>query len=73
MKPITLTEFGAPPALRDDLPAPAPGAGEVLMRVHALLGQPHRQRHRGRDAQGHVPHEFPITLRRDRNCPRMAG
>jgi hypothetical protein len=30
MKAVTGNELGAQPALRDDLPAPTPGAGEVL-------------------------------------------
>ncbi|MFI1677241.1 NADP-dependent oxidoreductase [Streptomyces sp. NPDC020607] len=37
MKAIRLHEFGAPEVLRyDDVPIPAPGPGEVLVRVHAV-------------------------------------
>jgi hypothetical protein len=31
MRAVTWNELGAQPALRDDLPEPAPGAGEVLV------------------------------------------
>jgi hypothetical protein len=49
MKAVTWNELGAQPALRDDLPAPAPGARRGA-RAHArLIGQPRRQRDRRRD------------------------
>lgn len=40
MKAVTWNELGAQPALRDDLPEPAPGADEVLVRVHASSVNP---------------------------------
>jgi NADPH:quinone reductase-like Zn-dependent oxidoreductase len=40
MRAATWNELGAQPALRDDLPAPTPGAGEVLVRVHASSVNP---------------------------------
>jgi NADPH:quinone reductase-like Zn-dependent oxidoreductase len=40
MRAVTWNELGAQPALRDDLPAPTPGAGEVLVRVHASSVNP---------------------------------
>ncbi len=37
MKAIVLREFGPPQVLRlEDIPTPAPGPGEVLIRVHAV-------------------------------------
>jgi NADPH:quinone reductase-like Zn-dependent oxidoreductase len=40
MKSVTWNELGAAPALRDDLPAPTPGVGEALVRVHASSVNP---------------------------------
>jgi NADPH:quinone reductase-like Zn-dependent oxidoreductase len=36
----TGNELGAQPTLRDDLPAPTSGTGEVLVRVHASSVNP---------------------------------
>jgi NADPH:quinone reductase len=40
MRSVHWNEPGAAPALRDDLPAPRPGVGEVLVRVHASSVNP---------------------------------
>ena len=40
MRAITGNKHGAHPALRDDLSAPTPGAGEVLGRGHASSVNP---------------------------------
>ena len=40
MRAVTWNELGARPAPRDDLPEPTPGAGEVLVRVHASSVNP---------------------------------
>ena len=40
MRAITVDSHGAPPALREDLPAPAPAENEVLVRVHASSVNP---------------------------------
>jgi NADPH2:quinone reductase len=40
MKAVIWNELGAQPALRDDVPAPRPGAGDVLVRVHASSVNP---------------------------------
>src|SRR3954470_13754109 len=40
MKATTLNEAATPPVLRDDLPAPAPGPREVLVRVQASSANP---------------------------------
>jgi NADPH:quinone reductase len=65
MRAITLESFDAAPGLREDLPAPTPVDGEVLVRVQAssvnvldagiAIGM----------FKEMVPHEFPITLGRD--------
>jgi NADPH:quinone reductase len=65
MKAVTLNEFGAQPALRDDLPEPAPGAGEVLVRVHASSVNPMDNAIAAGMLKDMIPHEFPITLGRD--------
>jgi len=37
MRAVVIREFGPPEVMRlEDVPTPAPGAGEVLMRVHAV-------------------------------------
>src|SRR6266850_7428316 len=37
MKAIVMREFGPPDVLRlEEIPTPVPGAGEVLIRVHAV-------------------------------------
>ena len=65
MRAVTLDDFGAQPALRDDLPEPAPGPGQVLVRV--LVSSVNRI-----DAaiaagmlKDMIPYEFPVTLGRD--------
>ena len=40
MRAVIWSELGARPALRDGLPEPTPGAGEVLVRVHASSVNP---------------------------------
>jgi MarR family len=40
MRAVTWNELGAQPGLGDDLPTPTPGAGEVLLRVHASSVKP---------------------------------
>jgi NADPH:quinone reductase len=65
MRAITWNEPGAQPALRDDLPEPTPGAGEVLVRVHASSVNPVDNAIAAGMAKDVVPHEFPVTLGRD--------
>jgi len=65
MKAITLTEFGAPPALRADQPAPTPGPAEVLVRVLASSVNPVDNAIAAGMLKDMVEHEFPITLGRD--------
>ncbi|KDN77604.1 hypothetical protein DF19_08375 [Streptomyces olindensis] len=69
MRAVTVSEFGTPPAVRDDLPEPVAGPGQVLVRVqassvnwldadlaHGLFTQtaPHRPIILGRDFAGVV-------------------
>jgi len=66
MKSIALDALGAPPALRDDLPAPRPGAGEVLVRVRASSVNPvDNAIAAGMLSDMGVEHEFPVVLGRD--------
>lgn len=65
MKAFVLTSFDAPPALRDDLPAPTPAEGEVLVRVRASSANPVDNAIAGGMLQGMLEHDFPITLGRD--------
>jgi NADPH2:quinone reductase len=66
MKAVTLNEAGTSPALRDDLPAPTPGPGEVLVRVQASSVNPvDNSIAAGMLAQMGVEYEYPVTLGRD--------
>jgi NADPH:quinone reductase len=65
MRAITVTQFGAAPALRTDAPAPAPGPGEVLVRVRASSVNPVDNAIAAGMLKDMVEHEFPITLGRD--------
>jgi NADPH2:quinone reductase len=65
MRAITWNELGAQPALRDDLPEPTPGAGEVLVRVHGSSVNPVDNGIAAGLMKDMVPHEFPVTLGRD--------
>jgi NADPH:quinone reductase-like Zn-dependent oxidoreductase len=40
MKAVVVNELGTPPAVRDDLTAPTPGADQVLVRVRASSANP---------------------------------
>src|SRR5215207_4579727 len=66
MKAIALDALGAPPALREDLPAPRPAAGEVLVRVRASSVNPvDNAIAAGMLSDMGVEHEFPVVLGRD--------
>lgn len=64
MQAITINEDGAPPAL-SDLPSPAPGRGEVLVRVRASSVNPIDGAIAGGMLKEMAEHEYPITLGRD--------
>jgi NADPH:quinone reductase len=65
MRAVTWNELGAQPALRADLPEPAPCAGEVIVRVHASSVNPVDNGIAAGLVKDMVPHEFPVTLGRD--------
>src|SRR4051794_41905957 len=66
MKATTLNEAATPPVLRDDLPAPAPGPREVLVRVHASSVNPvDNSIAAGMLANMGIEHDYPVTLGRD--------
>src|SRR5215204_5899684 len=66
MKAVTLDAFDTPPALRDDVPAPAPAAHEVLVRVRASSANPADNGiAAGMLKQMGVEYEFPVILGRD--------
>lgn len=65
MRAFTLDSFDAPPALRDDLPAPSPVHDEVLVRVHASSVNPVDAAIAGGALKDMVEHELPVVLGRD--------
>jgi NADPH2:quinone reductase len=65
MRAVIWNDFGAQPELRDDVPEPAPGAGEVLVRVQASSVNPVDNAIVAGVLKEMVPHEFPVTLGRD--------
>jgi NADPH2:quinone reductase len=65
MRAFALDSLDAPPALRDDLPAPAPGDGELLVRVHASSVNPVDAAIVAGQLSGMLEHDFPVVLGRD--------
>jgi NADPH:quinone reductase-like Zn-dependent oxidoreductase len=65
MKAVIWNELGAQPMLRDDLPVPTPGVGEVLVRVQASSVNPVDIAIAAGMVKDMVPHAFPVTLGRD--------
>ena len=65
MRAFTLDSFESPPGLRDDLPTPAVGAGEVLVRVHASSVNGVDVAIAAGMLKGMAEYEFPVTLGRD--------
>jgi NADPH:quinone reductase-like Zn-dependent oxidoreductase len=65
MRAFTITDSDAPPALRDDLPEPTPGAAELLVRVHASSANPVDNAIAAGMLKGMLEHEFPVILGRD--------
>jgi NADPH2:quinone reductase len=65
MKAFILDSFAAPPSLRDDVPAPSPASGEVLVRVRASSVNPVDSAIQAGMLKDMVEHTFPIVLGRD--------
>ena len=65
MKAITIDAPDSPPALRDDLPDPAPAADEVVVRVRASSVNPVDNAIAAGMLVGMFDHDFPIVLGRD--------
>ena len=65
MRAVTLEGFGTPPVVRDDLPAPAVGATQVLVRVEASSVNPVDNAIAAGMLKDVVDHDFPVTLGRD--------
>ena len=65
MRAFTLDSFDVQPSLRDDLPEPAPGADELLVRVHASSVNPVDVFIAAGGLKDMAKHEFPVTLGRD--------
>jgi NADPH:quinone reductase len=65
MKAILFESLGTSPAVRDDVPDPAPAAGEVLVRVRGSSANPVDNAIAAGMLEGMVEHEFPVTLGRD--------
>jgi NADPH:quinone reductase len=64
MRAFTLDGFESTPRLRDDLPAPGAGAGELIVRVHASSVNP-VDAAIASGLKGMAEYEFPVTLGRD--------
>jgi NADPH:quinone reductase len=65
MRAVLLNDLGEPPTVADDVPAPTPGASEVLVRVQASSVNPVDNAIAAGMLKDMVPHEFPVTLGRD--------
>ncbi len=65
MNAFTLDALGTAPTLHDDVPAPEPGTGEVLVRVEASSVNPVDNAIAAGMLEGMFEHEFPVTLGRD--------
>ena len=65
MRAFAFTALGDPPALRDDLPDPSPGAGGLLIRVHSSSVNPVDNAIAAGALDGMFEHEFPVVLGRD--------
>jgi NADPH2:quinone reductase len=65
MKAFVVEEFDSEPRLREDLPDPQPGEGELAVRVHASSVSPVDNSIAGGMLRGMYEHEFPVVLGRD--------
>jgi len=65
MRAFTLDSFDSRPGLREDLPTPEVGPGQLLVRVRASSVNPVGAFIAGGVLKGMVEHEFPVVLGRD--------
>jgi NADPH:quinone reductase-like Zn-dependent oxidoreductase len=65
IKGVVIDAEGSAPIVRTDLPAPTPGPGDVLVRVHASSANPVDNAIAAGMLVGMIEHEFPVTLGRD--------
>jgi len=65
MRAFTLNEFELPPALRDDLPEPEAGDGQLVVRVTASAVNPVDSAIAGGMLRGMADYRFPVVLGRD--------
>jgi len=65
MRAFTLDSFEATPGLRDDLPVPELGEGDVLVRIHASSVNPVDAYTAMGALKGMMEYEFPVILGRD--------
>jgi NADPH:quinone reductase len=65
MRVFTLDSFEHPPGLREDLPTPKVGPGQLLVRVQASSVNPVDAGIAGGFLKDMVPHELPVLLGRD--------
>jgi NADPH:quinone reductase len=65
MRAFTLDSFERPPGLREDLPSPQVGPGQLLVRVQASSVNPVDAGIAAGHLQAMFPYEFPVVLGRD--------
>ena len=65
MRAFTLDSFERPPGLREDLPTPQAGPGQLLVRVQASSVNPVDAGIAAGHLKDMVPHELPVLLGRD--------
>lgn len=65
MRAFTLDGFESTPGLRNDLPIPVAGAGDLLVHVHASSVNPADAAIASGMLKGMAEYEFPVTLGRD--------
>src|SRR5882757_7386988 len=65
MKAFVLEDFDSEPRLRDDLPEPEPGDGQLVVRVHSLSVNPIENVIAGGMMRDYAEYRFPVILGRD--------
>jgi NADPH2:quinone reductase len=65
MRAFTLDSFDSPPGLREDLPAPQVGPGQLRVRVQASSVNPVDAGIAGGHLKDMFPHELPVLVGRD--------